>query len=401
VVDSAPVFAAASAYPDWDEILVLVNDTTYGGTGGSFSVISRHASAVDVARHEYGHSFSRLADEYDSPFPGYPPCSDLSGSSPCQANVTDETSRESIKWAPWISAETPVPTPEGVPAWAHVAGLFEGARFLPTGMYRHRDSSCLMHFLGVGFGEVCSQEYVLRIYRGGWGVPANGIDPIEPGTERPVPGAYTSLTGATLSASLLGPIDGPPLQVTWKVNGAAVPGVLGGTFVFTTATAGTYQVALEARDATTLVHPAMAGTDLESSRSWTLNVAPSPETSYYSLTPCRLLDTRNPIGPFGGPALAPGAVRSFNLAGSCGIPATARAIVGNLTITQPAQDGFLAAYAGGSPAPSTSAINFAAGQLRSNITTLAVAQNGLGTVSIQSGTTGTVHVILDVAGYYQ
>src|SRR6185436_4132713 len=124
VVDSAPVFAAASAYPDWDEILVLVNDTTYGGTGGSFSVISRHASAVDVARHEYGHSFSRLADEYDSPFPGYPPCSDLSGSSPCQANVTDETSRESIKWAPWISAETPVPTPEGVPAWAHVAGLF-------------------------------------------------------------------------------------------------------------------------------------------------------------------------------------------------------------------------------------------------------------------------------------
>ena len=400
VVDSAPTLAAASAYPDWDEILVLVNDTTYGGTGGSFAVVSRNNFAVDVARHEFGHSFTRLADEYDSPFP-YPACSDISGFNRCEANVTNQTTRALIKWAPWVSASTPVPTPEGVPAYANVAGLFEGARYLTSGMYRHRDASCLMNFLGVGFGEVCSQEFVLRLYRGGWGVPSNGIDPIEPGTEKPVPGSYTSLSGATLSASLLSPIDGPPLQVTWKVNGLAVPGAQGGKFVFTTATAGTYQVALEARDATSLVHPSMAGTDLQSSRTWTLNVTPSPATSYFSLTPCRVFDTRNPIGPFGGPALAPGAIRSFNLAGSCGIPATARAIVGNLTIVQPAQGGFLAAYAGGSPAPLTSAINFAAGQVRSNITTLAVAQNGLGTVSLQSGTSGTVHVVLDVAGYYQ
>jgi hypothetical protein len=145
----------------------------------------------------------------------------------------------------------------------------------------------------------------------------------------------------------------------------------------------------------------MAGTDLQSSRSWTVNVAPSPMTSFYTLTPCRLIDTRTAAGPLGGPVLAAGTIRSFNLAGLCGIPATARAIVGNLTVTQSAQAGYLTVYAGGSPLPPTAAITFTAGRLLSNITTLALAQNGLGTVTVKSGTGGTVHLILDVTGYYE
>lgn len=400
VVDGAPVLAAASAYPDWDQILVLVNDSTYGGAGGGFSVVSTNQYAVDVARHEYGHTFTRLADEYDSAYPGYPSCSDLSGSSPCEANVTNQTSRASIKWTPWISGSTPVPTPENLGAYANVAGLFEGARYQSSGMYRHRDASCLMRVLGVGFGEVCGQEYVLRLYRGGWGLPGGGIDPIEPGSESTPPGSYTTLTGATLSASLLAPVGGPPLQVTWKVNGSTVPGPQD-KYVFTTDTAGVYQVRLEVQDATSLVHPSMAGTDLQSSRTWTLDVSPSQGTSFYTLTPCRAFDTRTANGPLGGPALVAAANRSFNLGGVCGIPSTARAIVGNLTIVQPAQAGYLKAYAGGSPVPPTSVINFSAGQVVSNNTTMALAQNALGTVTIKSGTGGTVHMILDVSGYYQ
>jgi IgA Peptidase M64 len=401
VVDSAPVFAAASAYPDWDEILVLVNDTTYGGAGGSFAVVSRNTFAVDVARHEFGHSFTRLADEYDSAYPGYPACSDLSGGSPCEANVTNQTTRASIKWAPWIAGATPVPTPEGIGLYANAAGLFQGARYLTSGMYRHRDASCLMNVLGVGFGEVCSQEFVFRLYLGGWGVPGAGIDPIEPGLEAPSPGTYTALTGATFSTSLLGPIGGPPVQATWKVNGSPVPGATGSSYVFIAGGAGSYQVTLEARDVTTLAHPSMAGTIVDSSRSWTVNVSPSPETSFYTLTPCRLFDTRSAAGPLGGPILAAGASRSFNLAGVCGIPGTARAVVGNLTVITPAQAGFLALFAGASPQPPTSALTFASGQTLSNINTLALQQNGLGTVILKSGTGGAAHVALDVTGYYQ
>ncbi|HBL29345.1 MAG TPA: hypothetical protein DD490_21140 [Acidobacteria bacterium] len=399
VVDSAPVYAAAAAYPDWDQILVLVNDTTYGGAGGSFSVLSRHSAALDVARHEYGHTFTRLADEYDSAYPGYPSCSDLSGSSPCEANVTDQTTRASIKWAPWIAAATPVPTPEGNPSYANVAGLFQGGRYLTSGMYRHRDASCLMHFLGVGFGDVCGQEYVLRLYRGGWGQPSAGVDPIEPGLENPPPGTYTALTGASFSVGLLGPLGGPALQTTWKVNGTAVS--TSPSYVLLRSTPGAYQVTLEVKDVTPQVHATMAGTVLDSSRSWTVNVAPSPDTAFYTVTPCRAFDTRTANGPLGGPVLAAGAIRSFNLAGVCGIPTTARAIVGNLTVAQPTQAGYLALYAGGSPVPPTSVITFAAGQVLANNTTLALQQNGSGTVTLKSGTSGTAHAILDVTGYYQ
>ena len=73
VADESKVFAAAGAIPDWDQIILLVNDSTYGGSGGSdLAVVSMHSLAVQVAQHEYGHSFVNLADEYTSPYPGYP-----------------------------------------------------------------------------------------------------------------------------------------------------------------------------------------------------------------------------------------------------------------------------------------------------------------------------------------
>ena len=60
--------------------------------------------AFDIVEHEFGHSFSGLADEYDSAFPGFLACSDSSGPA-CEANVTDDLS--AAKWSPWIDAATP------------------------------------------------------------------------------------------------------------------------------------------------------------------------------------------------------------------------------------------------------------------------------------------------------
>ena len=45
-------------------ILVIVNDTEYGGSGGSVAVSSIHPAAVEIILHELGHSFGLLADEY-------------------------------------------------------------------------------------------------------------------------------------------------------------------------------------------------------------------------------------------------------------------------------------------------------------------------------------------------
>ena len=84
----------------------------------------------------------------------------------------------------------------------------------------------------------------------------------------------------------------------------------------------------------------------------------------FTVPPCRVLDTHDPAGPLGGPALAAGASRDFLIAGRCGIPITARAIVANVTVTGPTGPGHLSMYAAGAGLPLVSAINFRAGQTR-------------------------------------
>ncbi|KAB2967590.1 MAG: hypothetical protein F9K18_04075 [Thermoanaerobaculia bacterium] len=273
VVDTAAVLAAAGAYPDWDRILVQVNDTTYGGSGGQISVLSAHAQAPLIGVHEYGHSFTGLADEYDSAFPGYPPCSDFSGPA-CEANVTDQTALASIKWEPWIPPGTPIPTPENA-GYGNVVGLFEGARYRATGMYRPRDTACNMHYLYPYFCEVCRQEYVLRLYRGGWGEPASGIDAIEPGSESPAPGSVSiAATGRVFAAAVLDPAGGPSQQASWRVDGALQPGANQRWFFFDPTASGPYTLELRVEDPTAFVHPDLAGGLLRTTRTWTVAVGP-------------------------------------------------------------------------------------------------------------------------------
>ncbi len=122
-------------------------------------------------------------------------------------------------------------------------------------------------------------------------------------------------------------------------------------------------------------------------------------TSFFTLAPCRILDTRDPAGPWGGPALAAGATRVFPIWGQCFVPTTAKSISVNMTVTQPTAPGHLILFPGGIP-PGVSNINFRAGQTRANN---AIAPlSGTGTLSVTDGqSTGTTHFILDVNGYFQ
>jgi hypothetical protein len=119
--------------------------------------------------------------------------------------------------------------------------------------------------------------------------------------------------------------------------------------------------------------------------------------SFFTVTPCRAADTRDPAGPYGGPALAAGVERTFVLANQCGIPATAKAVSVNVTVTQPAAPGFVVLYPGGSTAPSVSAINFRAGQTRANNAVVRLGAGG--TLAVQSA--APTHFILDVNGYFE
>src|ERR1700681_2108515 len=73
--------------------------------------------------------------------------------------------------------------------------------------------------------------------------------------------------------------------------------------------------------------------------------------SFFPLTPCRVIDTRNPTGPQGGPALAANTVRSFTIIGinSCGVPTTAKAAAINITAIQASDSGDLRVFPYQSP----------------------------------------------------
>src|SRR5215470_6696339 len=84
---------------------------------------------------------------------------------------------------------------------------------------------------------------------------------------------------------------------------------------------------------------------------------------FYSVTPCRVIDTRRPDGPTGGPALASLDTRSFPVVGdSCGVPSTAKAVTLNVTIANPTNPGYLIVYPYNIAQPSVSTINWDAGE---------------------------------------
>jgi PKD repeat protein len=131
-----------------------------------------------------------------------------------------------------------------------------------------------------------------------------------------------------------------------------------------------------------------------------ITVSANPARSFYTLTPCRVIDTRNATGAYGGPALAAGATRNFTLTGQCGIPAAAKAVSINVTITGPTGDGDLRLFAVGSPNLGADTIDFRAGQTRANNAVLELGASGNISVACEIPS-GTVQLILDVNGYLQ
>jgi Metallo-peptidase family M12 len=132
-------------------------------------------------------------------------------------------------------------------------------------------------------------------------------------------------------------------------------------------------------------------------------VAPAPPTptDFYTLAPCRVLDTRNPNGPLGGPALGPNATRTFTVAGVCGVPATAKAVSANVTVIAGGTSGSIGIYPGNSSPMGIITVGFPAGATRASNSMLELATNGAGTIGVLNSSLGTSQVIIDVNGYFQ
>jgi uncharacterized protein (DUF1800 family) len=121
--------------------------------------------------------------------------------------------------------------------------------------------------------------------------------------------------------------------------------------------------------------------------------------SFFTVSPCRVLDTRDPSGPYGGPALVPGAARVFNLAGRCGISTGADSVSANVTVVSPTAGGYVNLYPAGVTPPATSTLNYRPNLVRANNAVLRLGSGG--GVAVAAGqATGSVQIIIDVNGYF-
>ena len=189
-------------------------------------------------------------------------------------------------------------------------------------------------------------------------------------------GGAATVTSSDLSATLPGPI-----------------GFLAGvaTFNVTFATLGDQTVTV-----TDVARPTLTG-------NATTRVKAEGSLVFHPLTPCRVVDTRNADGTFGGPAIgaAGSPDRVFPLVSAgCGIPAAARAVALNVTVVSPAATGDLLVYADGTTPVSASTLSFRPGRLSSSMAVGGLSTDGNGSVRVRNLSAGTLHVVVDVNGYF-
>ncbi len=119
--------------------------------------------------------------------------------------------------------------------------------------------------------------------------------------------------------------------------------------------------------------------------------------AFYPVAPCRVADTRNPAGPFGGPEMEAGSTRSFAIpASGCYVPSTAAAYSVNVTVAPDGPLSYLSAWAAGSAQPNVSTLNSWKGAVAANAAIVQAGTSGAISIYVSQRT----HVILDINGYF-
>ncbi|WP_446211767.1 DUF1565 domain-containing protein [Micromonospora sp. IBSANI012] len=119
---------------------------------------------------------------------------------------------------------------------------------------------------------------------------------------------------------------------------------------------------------------------------------------YGAVSPVRVLDTRAAIGVGTTVPLAANAELVLPMQSVNGVPAAdVTAVVLNLTVTQPTASGFIRLWPDGSTMPDVSNVNYVTGETVPNLVTVPMSN---GNLRIRNTSTGTVHVVADLQGFY-
>ena len=223
--------------PQAHMIMVMVNTTEYGGSGGDVATFSLAPGASEIGLHEMGHTAFGFADEYEywagcgSGESGH---DKYTGAEPSQPNVTANANRATNKWRDLVAAATPMPTtsnkdcskcdPQGNPLSAATVGAYEGAFYNHCGAYRPQ-FTCRMRALNNPYCAVCQRviRQTIAPYMASWtwgtsvigagqtqrwwlswggypGLEWIGVQPVTPGAELDwdTPGMQKDAGGGTL-----------------------------------------------------------------------------------------------------------------------------------------------------------------------------------------------------------
>lgn len=233
---------AALAPASEGRVLVMVNDTRYGGCASTFAVSYTGGSMSEVQIHELGHSLGGLADEYDYPNQTY------TGGEPGQANITAAPNGQ--KWSAWWGTDA--------------ISAFQGAGYYLYGLYRPK-ANCLMRSLGQALCRVC-QEGIVKVVNG-------TVDVITTTSPAATNVTVSAPNPQTFSFSHIVPPGNSPV-VAWKLDGVTVPGANGLSWTLQTASIalGTHSVECSVLDQSPLVRndPTQA---MRETHTWTVAVS--------------------------------------------------------------------------------------------------------------------------------
>lgn len=181
----------ATQFPMYDLVVVLVNTTFYGGSGGSISVHTLHNQANTIGVHEIGHTFSHLNDEYWAG-PGY------GWEAP---NMTLESNAARVRWKNWLNE-------------FNISIYKHGDTGAAALWHKPANGTCLMEYLNQEFCAVCREATVETLLK--------QVNPIEAAI--PAPESVVEVFEPQIfHINLLAPSPNT-LRVQWSVNGEPVAG---------------------------------------------------------------------------------------------------------------------------------------------------------------------------------
>jgi 2-methylaconitate cis-trans-isomerase PrpF len=118
---------------------------------------------------------------------------------------------------------------------------------------------------------------------------------------------------------------------------------------------------------------------------------------FVPVLPCRIADTRNPNGSYGGPPIAGGTSRDFVIPNSsCGIPSSAQAYALNVTVVPHDSLGYLTVWPTGQTQPFVSTLNSLDGRIKANAAIVPAGADG----AISVYATHATDLVLDINGYF-